>query len=1126
MAKAENITVFVRVRPPIDSERGKAEVVVVSQDRQTLRIHDGEHDLESRYDCVLDQSATQAEVYNNVRSAIPAVLEGYNCTIFAYGQTGSGKTFTMFGPGWDQPESLSQSEHSFFEQQRESWSGIIPRTIRDLFAGVRRLNVDGNKFTVYCSFLEIYNEKLYDLLQDSERQRPLSIHEHKQAGIFVEGLTEYVVQTVDDCITLLKRGNSNRAVRATYMNPESSRSHTIFQLLVENERPSADGLMKRAKLNLCDLAGSEKWNMQHDMVNAHLAEMKTINLSLTTLGKCISALTPSHKSVQVAHVPYRESKLTRLLQDSLGGNTRTWLLATVSPVHECVDESISTLKFADRAKRVMVRIKANEIQVADDETVKRLQREIAHLRDLLKLRKTKPDDIGTKYMALREENHRLKSTLGHGSVHSPDEVEKLLYENRLLRLELQKVKDVPMLGASMAQSALAIEVGGSGMHAGLGALLPGMGYAAHLRHPPYSPDNISSSPSTASSYPGQNAVGTFSRLGTETSIISSAYGGAITDRSLISSYSSHAVNTSLSGGGNRGREDSQRHSTNWSTQSSTSPTRAHPIARTGSRVSKSEDFSQFANLKGEALAQKLEEFRFKDLENAAQDLRKDLVKTGRCPVCTLRVPCKHYSTEEALAAATAGPQSPSLSVPGSTSPCNSDSMAGSAAELTQLRSVALPALRAPANRSTMELPSVLDVGSLSLNSAARTDLHLTPNSRSYSERSSMLSARNASSQPSAHHSHSEENGSDLDRHSQQSDQSTDAPPKGRSRPPGPSDRGDLMRRLTADPSFSSASASSSADKVPPRRTISQPPSKRQLSVLIHRPNSRPDSLSPDKAVLRVRGRYLDETVRGSIHQTLQEDKNEEERRKELKRSKERMKTLQKLEEFREARLRKELERLEEEKRKQQEERAKLEEQERRRLKHIETQKKKLEQQKQEREKTEAEKSAELEAEKSRLKQEEADKKRYHEEQKRKLAEYHTKKQQSSIEDEFDPEDMPPAVPASGHETSRSTKQSTAGSSRKSQTRHKTKSELEAELDLYSASSDKSLNWVVEAKQLGDIYGLSEDQFSSMAKETARKKHLPLPTLSTVAEPTVTDNRTSSRSGARTDGTDSDVLEDS
>ena len=196
--------------------------------------------------------------------------------------------------------------------------------------------------------------------------KPLNIREDRVFGIYVEGMSEYVVQSVRDCISLVKRGDRNRAVRSTRMNTNSSRSHTIFQILLETDKANKKGLMKKAKLNLCDLAGSEKYDKAGMMNSAHISELKTINLSLTTLGKVISALAKGGKNT---HLPYRDSKLTRLLQDSLGGNTRTCFIATVAPVKSCIDETISTLKFADRAKSIMVQVKKNAVSATNDKLV-------------------------------------------------------------------------------------------------------------------------------------------------------------------------------------------------------------------------------------------------------------------------------------------------------------------------------------------------------------------------------------------------------------------------------------------------------------------------------------------------------------------------------------------------------------------------------------------------------------------------------------------------------------------------------------------------------------------------------------------------------------------------------------
>ena len=252
-----------------------------------------------------------------------------------------------------------------------------------------------------------------------------------------------MITNARDCFTLLKRGECNRITRATRANIASSRSHTIFQLLIETDTVDHRGYFKHGKLNLCDLAGSEKLSKEETgsgqrVSEKHLTELKTINLSLSTLGKVISALgKKSHQGPSSSvHIPYRDSKLTRFLQDSLGGHTRTVLIATVSPNIDCADESLSTLKFADRAKSVMVRVKANEVSAHDDALVNKLQREVQHLREILNLRrKGDPHDMTQEILMLKQENSRLKELASR-----VQEVESLKQENKRMRIELQRLQ--------------------------------------------------------------------------------------------------------------------------------------------------------------------------------------------------------------------------------------------------------------------------------------------------------------------------------------------------------------------------------------------------------------------------------------------------------------------------------------------------------------------------------------------------------------------------------------------------------------------------------------------------------------------------------------------------------------
>lgn len=379
--KSESIKVLVRMRPLNETELTSPtgyETVVDIQDDKSLSVTngDGKRTFQCSFDAILGSASTQQDVYNTVQSCTESVLEGFNSTIFAYGQTGSGKTYSMYGPNIG-IDSRAQGLGS----QPEN-AGLIPRAIYEIFELAKRK--DTIQLSVYCSFVQIYNENLYDMLRDSSMGCPLTIREDSKE-IYVQGLSEYNVKSINDTLQLLRIAEENRAIRETHMNQFSSRSHSIFQIYVEQKRVADDGgeVSLRAKFNLVDLAGSEKWNKQTGMRDEHIAEMNNINLSLHTLGRCISSL--AQRSLgKDTHIPYRDSKLTRLLQDSLGGNAKTFLIATISPSRNNADESISTLKFADRAKQVMVQAIVNETRPVDHAMVQRLQKEVEHLRNLLR----------------------------------------------------------------------------------------------------------------------------------------------------------------------------------------------------------------------------------------------------------------------------------------------------------------------------------------------------------------------------------------------------------------------------------------------------------------------------------------------------------------------------------------------------------------------------------------------------------------------------------------------------------------------------------------------------------------------------------------------------------------------
>lgn len=265
------------------------------------------------------------------------MLAGYNCTVFAYGQTGTGKTYTMSGDMTDTLGMLSDE------------AGIIPRLLQQLF---NKLEIEDTESCVKCSFIELYNEELRDLLAADEGTK-LKIYDDASkrghAGTLVQGMEERHIKNAADGIKVLQDGSLKRQVAATNYNERSSRSHTVFTITAYVKKANENGaedMVSAGKLNLVDLAGSE--NIQRSGAeNKRATEAGMINKSLLTLGRVINALV-DHSP----HIPYRESKLTRLLQDSLGGRTKTCIIATISPARSNLEETMSTLDYAFRAKNI------------------------------------------------------------------------------------------------------------------------------------------------------------------------------------------------------------------------------------------------------------------------------------------------------------------------------------------------------------------------------------------------------------------------------------------------------------------------------------------------------------------------------------------------------------------------------------------------------------------------------------------------------------------------------------------------------------------------------------------------------------------------------------------------------
>ncbi|KAF7176154.1 hypothetical protein CNMCM7691_001630 [Aspergillus felis] len=336
-----SIHVVVRCRGRNDREIKENSGVVVETEGakgKTVELSMGPNAVSNKaytFDKVFSAAADQVTVYEDV--VLPIVnemLAGYNCTVFAYGQTGTGKTYTMSGDMTDTLGILSDN------------AGIIPRVLYSLFH-----KLEDTESTVKCSFIELYNEELRDLLSAEENPK-LKIFENEKKGTsgstLVQGMEETWIDSASAGIKLLQLGSLKRQVAATKCNDLSSRSHTIFTITVYTKRTTENGddYISSGKLNLVDLAGSE--NIQRSGAeNKRATEAGLINKSLLTLGRVINALVDKSP-----HIPYRESKLTRLLQDSLGGRTKTCIIATISPSRSNLEETISTLDYAFRAKNI------------------------------------------------------------------------------------------------------------------------------------------------------------------------------------------------------------------------------------------------------------------------------------------------------------------------------------------------------------------------------------------------------------------------------------------------------------------------------------------------------------------------------------------------------------------------------------------------------------------------------------------------------------------------------------------------------------------------------------------------------------------------------------------------------
>ncbi|RZC43213.1 Kinesin and/or SCP-1 domain containing protein, partial [Asbolus verrucosus] len=344
--------------------------IVHSFTSREVHIKSGSSEKKYNFSHIFGEEVPQRKIYNVVVSPlIENIISGYNCTVFAYGQTGTGKTHTIVGGN---NISLEADVHN------DPSAGMIPRAVAHLFSEMNKLHPK-TKCTVKISFVEIYNEEVRDLLSECA---PLRVYDNPESkgSVYIRGLREVTVCNPKEVYEILNVGTMNRQTTLTNLNAQSSRAHTLFTLLVETREIAAGGeeLITTGKLHLVDLAGSE--NIERTgATDVRAREAGVINKSLLTLGKVIKALAQKSQ-----HIPYRDSKLTRILQDSLGGNTKTCMIATISPDANYWDETVNTLDYANLALSIanypqvnITRKRINYLEKLQDEMSKLRQELLA-----------------------------------------------------------------------------------------------------------------------------------------------------------------------------------------------------------------------------------------------------------------------------------------------------------------------------------------------------------------------------------------------------------------------------------------------------------------------------------------------------------------------------------------------------------------------------------------------------------------------------------------------------------------------------------------------------------------------------------------------------------------------------
>ena len=425
---SENIKVCIRIRPFSFQEQSRNDKKCVENYSSDQFIYTNKNIRKSyTYNLVFNENSSQEDIFFScsINKLLDNAMEGYSITIFAYGQTGSGKTYTIMG----REDSINEKILS-----NEKYSGILPKSVKYIWSSI---NNKREKFYIKSSFLEIYNEQINDLLNPNNNN--LQIRWKEKEGFFVEGLTILICKSPEDIVDIILEGTKNRKKGSHDLNKDSSRSHSILTIYIISEIENMGETYKKyGKISFVDLAGSERLKETHSQ-GGMLKETGNINKSLFVLGKVISSLTDKKNTKQ--HIPYRDSKLTMLLMDSIGGTSKTLMIACVSPSDAYAEETMSTLNYASRTMNIknkpLIQMDSKErsnLNLQVENNYYKLENEFFK-EQFVKIFGIFPNFKKGGFSNEDIENIKEKNNVGNRNFNVEEEIQKLKEENEELRKE-------------------------------------------------------------------------------------------------------------------------------------------------------------------------------------------------------------------------------------------------------------------------------------------------------------------------------------------------------------------------------------------------------------------------------------------------------------------------------------------------------------------------------------------------------------------------------------------------------------------------------------------------------------------------------------------------------------------